>query len=104
MGATGVAVAAGLVAAGVALSNRRTREKMGKSLQKGFKTVGEIAGERFEMGEKGGVSVKSKPVKKATKTVGKLKTKTGRPQQVATHQISIKTKKSGRPPGKRASP
>ncbi len=43
-GAAGVALAAGVVAAGAALANKDTREKIGKTAQKGMNTLQDVAG------------------------------------------------------------
>ncbi len=44
--AAGVAITAGVVAAGVMLADKRNREKLGKTMEKGFKSVKEIAEKR----------------------------------------------------------
>jgi hypothetical protein len=49
LGATGVAITAGVVAAGAALMNRRTRSQMGKMVSKGRKMLEEMPSDMYEM-------------------------------------------------------
>jgi hypothetical protein len=47
-GAVGVAITAGVVAAGVALMDKKNRDKLGDSAQKGMSTIKDAAGSFME--------------------------------------------------------
>jgi hypothetical protein len=95
-GAAGVAIAAGVVAAGVALTNKRARDKMGKGLHRGFKTVGEIAEAQY--GTKGGTASKTKrSSSKTNRGTNKMNGKANT-SSTTSHKLSLgkKSKNTGR--------